>query len=98
MPGLGSSPDSSRTQLLALARANHLPRAFLLVLALSAALSARAAEPAVLGIEAVGTAFRAKLSDGSVKQAAEFAGAVLVFKINDQPTRIRIVSKLRSST
>jgi ADYC domain-containing protein len=65
---------------------------FLLVLALSAALSARAAGTTVVSIEAVGTGFRAKLSDGSVKQAAEFAGAVLVFKINDQPTRIRIAS------
>jgi len=66
--------------------------AALFVLALSAPLPARAAEPTVVGIEAVGTAFRAKLSDGSVKQAAEFAGAVLVFKINDEPTRIRIAS------
>jgi|SRR5215470_13259311 len=54
---------------------------------------ALAAEPTVLEIEAVGTAFRAKLSDGSVKQGTEFVGAVLVFKINDgPPTRIRIAS------
>src|SRR5882672_3823621 len=60
--------------------------------ALAAAIPARAADPTVVSIEAVGTAFRATLSDGSVKQGAELAGAVLVFKVNDAPMRIRIAS------
>src|SRR6266568_5667635 len=92
---MGSAARQRSHSALALARANHLARALFsstIVLALSAALSARAAEPTVVGIEAVGTAFRAKLSDGSVKQGAELAGAVLVFKINDELTRIRIAS------
>src|SRR5215471_16602031 len=91
--GWAARPQSHAA--LALARATHVARALFfstIVLALSAAASARAAEPTVVGIEAVGTAFRAKLSDGSVKQAAELAGAVLVFKINDELTRIRISS------
>jgi hypothetical protein len=54
--------------------------------------AAFAADPSVVRIEAVGTGFRASLSDGSVKQGMELAGAVLVFDIGGQRLRIRIAS------
>jgi hypothetical protein len=54
-------------------------------------LAARA-EPNVVRLEAVGTAFRATLSDGSVKEGRALAGTVLVFRINGEPVRIRIAS------
>jgi len=95
MPGRRFGRPTAVALSFSIGVANRLPFALLrstIVLALSAALPARAAEPTVVGIEVVGTGFRAKLSDGSMKQAAEFAGAVLVFKINDQLTRIRIAS------
>jgi hypothetical protein len=63
-----------------------------LIAALAGDVTARAAEPTVVGIEASGTAFRATLSDGSVKQGMEWAGAVLVFKVKDAVMRIRIAS------
>jgi hypothetical protein len=50
------------------------------------------AEPNVVRLEAVGTAFRATLSDGTVREGRELAGAVLVFRINGEPMRIRIAS------
>ena len=63
-----------------------------MVLTLAEGTPARAGEPAVAGIEAVGTAFRVTLADGSVKQGRELAGAVLVFDIGGAPIRIRIAS------
>jgi hypothetical protein len=53
---------------------------------------AAASEPTVVSTAAVGTALRVVLSDGSVKQGAELAGAVLVFNINGIPVRVRIAS------
>ena len=58
----------------------------------TAALPAIAADPTVIRIEAVGTGFRATLSDGSVKQAKDLAGAVLVFNIDGKRVRIRIAA------
>jgi ADYC domain-containing protein len=63
-----------------------------LIAALAGDVTARAAESTVVGIEASGTAFRATLSDGSVKQGMELSGAVLVFKVKDAVMRIRIAS------
>lgn len=60
--------------------------------ALASATAAVAAEPTVIEIEAIGTAFRATLSDGSVKQGADLAGAVLVFDVSGTPLRIRIAA------
>jgi len=62
------------------------------VAGLTLASAAGAGEPTVVSIEASGTAFRATLSDGSIRQGRELAGAVLVFKINDALMRIRIAS------
>lgn len=53
---------------------------------------AHAAEPTAVRVEAVGTAFRVTLSDGSVREGRELAGAVLVFRIDDGLLRIRIAS------
>jgi hypothetical protein len=50
------------------------------------------ADSTVVKIEADGTAFRATLSDGSVKRGTELAGAVLVFSLNGTPVRIRIAA------
>src|SRR5712692_3235421 len=61
-------------------------------LALAAMTPALAAQATVVAIEASGTAFRATLSDGSVKQGRELAGAVLVFVVNGAPLRIRIAA------
>lgn len=47
---------------------------------------------ALVRIEAVGTAFRAILSNGSVKEGRELVGTVLVFQLNGKPIRIRIAS------
>jgi ADYC domain len=48
------------------------------------------AQPSVLRTEASGTAFRITLSDGSIKQGADLAGAALVFNIAGKPLRVRI--------
>jgi hypothetical protein len=53
---------------------------------------AAASEPTVVNIAAVGTAFRVTLSDGTIRQGAELAGAVLVFNINGVPLRVRIAA------
>ena len=50
------------------------------------------AQPSIAKIEVSGTAFRITLSDGSVKQGAELAGAVLVFNIGGSEVRIRIAA------
>ena len=63
-----------------------------LVVAVATMVSALAAEPTVVRIEAIGTAFRATLSDGSVRQGGDLAGAVLVFDIAGQRLRIRIAA------
>jgi ADYC domain len=75
------------------------PRSCIAVTALVAAVAAillqtlgRAAEPTVVAIDATGTSFRATLSDGSVKQGKELAGAVLVFTVDGRPLRIRIAA------
>jgi len=68
---------------------------FLLLLALGAMCStgpAQAADQIPVGIEAVGTAFRVTLSDGTSKEGAGLAGAVLTFDVNGTAVRIRIVS------
>lgn len=62
------------------------------LVAAAAASSLVHAEPNVVRLEAVGTAFRATLSDGSMKEGTALAGAVLVFRIHGEPTRIRIAS------
>jgi hypothetical protein len=49
-------------------------------------------QPSVSRVEVSGTAFRVTLSDGSLKQGAELAGAVFVFNINGMPVRVRIAS------
>jgi hypothetical protein len=59
---------------------------------LVATASALAADPTVVRIEAIGTAFRATLSDGSVRQGRDLAGAVLVFDIAGRRLRIRIAA------
>ena len=64
----------------------------LLAIAAVAASPAAAADSVVTAIEAVETAFRVTLSDGTFKQGRELAGAVLVFAVNGKPTRIRIAS------
>jgi ADYC domain-containing protein len=60
--------------------------------ALATIACALAAERTVVRIEAIGTAFRVTLSDGSIKQGSELAGAVLVFDIAGQRLRIRIAA------
>ena len=55
-------------------------------------LTSAGAQPSVAKIEASRTAFRITLSDGSVKQGTELAGAVLVFNIGGKPIRIRIAA------
>ena len=61
------------------------------VLALSW-LTPAAAQPSIAKIEVLGTAFHVTLSDGSVKQGTELAGAVLIFNIDGKPVRIRIAA------
>jgi hypothetical protein len=53
---------------------------------------AAAAEPTVTAVEVYGTSFRAILSDGSVKQGPDLAGAVLVIAVNGARLRVRIAS------
>jgi hypothetical protein len=72
-------------------RAGHPLFVVNLALALHVSMPA-AAQPSVVKIEASGTAFRVSLSDGSVKQGTELAGAVLVFNIDGKPVRIRIAA------
>jgi hypothetical protein len=48
--------------------------------------------PLVVSIEANGTAFRTTLSDGSLKQGKELAGALLTFNLNGRQLRVRIAS------
>ena len=60
--------------------------------ALFALTPAYAAESTVVGITAVGTAFRVTLSDGAVKRGRELAGALLVFNLKGTAVRIRIAS------
>jgi hypothetical protein len=60
--------------------------------ALASSVPAQAGEATVVRIEADGTAFRATLSDGTVKQGKELAGAVLVFELDGKPVRIRIAA------
>jgi hypothetical protein len=50
------------------------------------------AQPSIAKIEVSGTAFHITLSDGSVKQGTELAGAVLVFNIDGKQVRIRIAA------
>lgn len=50
------------------------------------------AQPSITKIEVSGTAFHVTLSDGSVKQGTELAGAVLVFDIGGKQVRIRIAA------
>jgi ADYC domain len=50
------------------------------------------AQPSIAKIEVSGTAFHVTLSDGSVKQGTELAGAVLVFDIGGKQVRIRIAA------
>ena len=56
-----------------------------------------AAAPTVVDVEAVGTAFRATLSDGSVRQGAELVGAVLVLDVDGTIMRVRIASIIEES-
>src|SRR5687767_14249559 len=82
-------------RILAVLRAflrNATPIILAQAVALAPIASALAAEPIVVGIEAIGTAFRATLSDGSVRQGSDLAGAVLVFDIAGQRLRIRIAA------
>ena len=53
-------------------------------------LAPAAAQQSVAKVEAAGTAFRVTLSDGTIRQGAELAGAVLVFNIDGKPVRVRI--------
>jgi hypothetical protein len=53
---------------------------------------AAVAGPTVTAVEAQGTSFRVTLSDGSVRQGADLAGAVLVIAVNGVPVRVRIAS------
>ena len=62
------------------------------VVALACAPPPVAAEPTAVKIEAFGTAFRVTLSDRSVKQGTELAGAVLTFNLNGSPVRVRITA------
>jgi hypothetical protein len=50
------------------------------------------AQPSIAKTEVSGTAFHITLSDGSVKQGTELAGAVLVFNIDGKQVRIRIAA------
>ncbi len=49
-----------------------------------------AAEPSLVRLEAVGTLFRATLSDGSVKEGADLVGMTLVFDVEGSPVRVYI--------
>ena len=73
-------------------RVIHRLRTFLLaaIFGACAGAAAHAADP--VRIEAVGTAFRVTLPDGTVREGRDLAGAVLTFRINDAPMRIRIAS------
>jgi hypothetical protein len=51
-----------------------------------------AADPTVVRIEAAGTAFRVTLSDGSIRQGTDLAGAVLVFSVNGRPLSVRVAA------
>jgi hypothetical protein len=65
------------------------------VVSLALALSGSApavAQQSVDKIEVSGTAFRITLSDGSVRQGTELAGAVLAFNIGGKLVRIRIAA------
>ncbi len=65
---------------------------------LTVAVAVPAGAPAtVVNVEAVGTAFRVTLSDGSVRQGVDLAGAVLVFKVSSAVMRVRIVSIIKDS-
>jgi hypothetical protein len=55
-------------------------------------LTPAAAQPSIAKIEVSGTACHVTLSDGSVKQGAELAGALLVFNIGGSEVRIRIAA------
>jgi hypothetical protein len=66
--------------------------ALAVALALASIMQAEATEATVVRIEADGTAFRATLSDGSVKQGKELTGTLLVFELNGRQMRIRVAS------
>jgi hypothetical protein len=70
----------------------HICTALIAAVALAWPMRTIAGEAAVVRIEAIGTVFRATLSDGTVKQGKELAGAVLVFEVQGSPVRIRIAS------
>jgi hypothetical protein len=74
------------------ARASRSAALAVAALTLASPAPAVAGEPAVVRLEAVGAAFRATLSDGSVKQGAELTGAMLVFNVNGAPLRVRIAA------
>lgn len=63
--------------------------AFLLTLALS---WPAVAQPEVVKTEVAGTGFRVTLSDGSVREGTDLAGAVLVFRIEGKAARVRIAA------
>ena len=67
-----------------------------LLLTLAAALAAPSAAasdlPTLTCLEALGTVFRATLSDGSVKQGRDLVGMVLVFSKGGAPVRVRIAA------
>src|SRR5262245_58540808 len=64
----------------------------LLAAVIAAVSQSAAAQTAVVSIEADGTAFRAKLSDGSERRGVELAGTALVFRIDGRALRLRIAS------
>lgn len=64
----------------------------ILMAAFFAAQSIAIAQPSVVRIEAIGTAFRVTLSDGTIKQGTELVGTVLVFKFNGRLVRVRIAA------
>ena len=65
--------------------------AFVLVFCIGAN-GASADEPRPVRIEAVGTVFRAALSDGSVKEGRDLVGRVLSFSKNGVPLKVRIAA------
>lgn len=63
-----------------------------LAAALAAPSAAGSNSPTLTHLEAVGTVFRATLSDGSVKQGRDLVGMVLDFSKNGAPVRVRIAA------
>src|SRR5262249_37338626 len=77
-------------EAFAMARALTLMTMMIALPALAAVPAA--ADPTVVGIEAIGTAFRVTLSDGSVKEGKALAGAGLGFAGNGTPLRVSIAA------